>query len=172
MLTERWKHVAFALGGIQHLCQHRVRELGYRTKNVVVRPSIIIPVGPNPDSRMRVPLGLGRQRCPAHMLRAVAPADPGGSPFKIRHPTPTGALDPDPAAVMVNNPTEVLFAHPCPTETGIGPGAHCIRRPAVSHPCRPPTTPKLPDLKPLTVRFERLGKNRRPSRLQKPQGEA
>src|SRR5205823_5633472 len=62
-----------------------------------------------------------RQRCPAHVIAAGAPRNPGRAPFATGCPDPSAAPQPDPASVVISCPAKVLVGNPGPAEVGVSP---------------------------------------------------
>src|SRR5437763_15039411 len=101
-----------------------------RDKRILVRPDVVITVGPIMDAAAAIEARFRRQWRPADVILARAPGDTRGGPFFAGHPDPADATQPDPASVVIGRPTEPFVRHPGPAGIAIKHAALGIR-PAV-----------------------------------------
>src|ERR1035441_8623045 len=70
-----------------------------------------------------------RQRRPAALGAAIPPANPGGSPDRIRRPAPAQVIVLEPAPIMKRSPTPRVAGEPIPPAVRIDPPARIAVRP-------------------------------------------
>src|ERR1700726_430560 len=71
----------------------------------------------------------GGQRCPADVIAALAPRNPGRRPFVAWNPDPADSTQPRPTSVVISRPTEWLFGNPGPAGVGVNPATVSVRTP-------------------------------------------
>ena len=103
---------------------------------------------------------VGRQRRPADIIAAVAPIDPGRSPFIVRNPEPAERTVVRPAAVVEDHPAPIFFCRigdPIPAPfVGVDPMAVLVRPPIRRQFVRHPDLAPARAARPMAIRLERF----------------
>src|SRR6202521_6136529 len=94
---------------------------------------------------------LGRQWRPTDVAAAIAPGNPGRTPFVARDPLPAVVGVIGPAAIVIGGPTEGLVGHPGPAVVGHHPAAGHVGAPAGADPERQPDPAVGAALDPVAV---------------------
>ena len=110
----------------------------------------------NGDIHAHAAASLGRQRRPADVTAAFAPAHPRRGPLRLRDPDPAVVIGLLPTTIMIGCPGPRFIAGPEPAIIGQFPMAVRVRAPAGFDSCRAPALTVITDRDPFPIRAERL----------------